>query len=327
MLDPLLKAASSHYGVNIESYEILHRTNRTFVVSLQTTQGSFVLKSIYISEEKLRFILAVEQYLRSRGTNIPIIIPTLEGEPYLEWDDNHYVLQEKILGTSSLPLSPEAIASKATLLGNMHAVSLGLHSSFGPDYANEQYWEQKYDKKLTKISNWKDRYSETRASKKKLISEYLDFFQESGRECFQLLRGHSQFQKWKDRPVYEHYISHGDFHSENILHAGDQFYIIDWEFACYDYPSKDIGRLLSSIMKRQHNWEQATFQNLLLHYIRQNPLNEWQMELLYLDLAFPHVFCRFLENRLYKDMSIEETVLFLQREYVKTCYLLEQLNG
>lgn len=76
MLDPLLKVDSSHYGIIIENYEILYKTDRTFVVSLQTTHGNLILKSIFISEDRLHFILEVEHYLRSRGTAIPIIFPT-----------------------------------------------------------------------------------------------------------------------------------------------------------------------------------------------------------------------------------------------------------
>ncbi|WP_438351711.1 phosphotransferase [Paenibacillus sp. FA6] len=121
-------------------------------------------------------------------------------------------------------------------------------------------------------------------------------------------------------------MSHGYFHSENILHAADLLYIIDWEFVRYDHPSKDIGRLLSSIMKRHHTWDHTIFQNILLHYIRENSLNDWQLKLLFVDLSFPHTFCRFLEKRLYKYMSVEELYSFLEKEYGKTCYLLEHLR-
>lgn len=326
MLDSLQKAASSHYGFTIENFKILHQTNRTYVVSLQTMQGNFVLKSIFTPEKKLRFILEVEQYLRDRGIAIPILYPTLDGEPYLEWEGHHYVLQEKIQVSPSTPLSPEAIANKAILLGTMHANSLGFHSTYSPDHPNEYYWEQIYERKLKAISNWKEQYAESRSSKKKKILKYIDFFNIYGSGILLKLREHRQFQNWKNTPVSQHYISHGDFHSENVLQADDRLYIIDWEFVSYDYPSKDIGRLLYSVMKRHHIWDSSSFQILVAHYTQNNPLNDWQTELLYLDLSFPHNFFRFLQNRLYKDKSVEQIDYFLQREYGKMYYLLEQLQ-
>lgn len=325
MLDPLLLAASSHYGFSIENYDLLHETSRTLVVSLETTKGSYVLKSIYVTEKRLQFILEVEQFLRQQGTAIPMVYPTLSGESYLEWEEDLFVLQEKIQGSSSSPSTLDAIASKASLLGTMHNASLGFHSHFGPDFAEEYDWEKHYIRKIRDIIEWKDRFSKSRNAKKKLILEEVDNYLKAGTRALKLIQIDAQFHQWKQLPPYKHYISHGDFHSENILYTEDQqLYIIDWEFVRYNYPSKDIGRLLNSLLKHSGSWDNNSFQNLIYHYTKYNPLNDWQLQLLYLDLSFPHNFNRFLQNRMYKEMSIEEIELFLRREHEKTSYLIKE---
>ncbi|SDF28780.1 spore coat protein, CotS family [Fontibacillus panacisegetis] len=324
MLDPLLLAASSHYGFSIENYDLLHETSRTLVVSLETTKGSYVLKSIYVTEKRLQFILEVEHFLREKGISIPMVYPTLSGESYLNWEGDLFVLQEKIQGTSNSPSSLDAITSKAALLGTMHNVSLGFHSHFGPDYAEEHDWEKHYIRKIRDMLEWKDRFSKSKSAKKKMILEGINDYLKAGIRALKLIQLHAQFQQWKDLPPHEHFIAHGDFHSENILYTEEQLYIIDWEFVRYNYPSKDIGRLLNSILKHSESWDNASFQNLIQHYTRYNPLNDWQLQMLYLDLSFPHNFYRFLQNRMYKEMSIEEIEVFLRREHDKTSYLIKE---
>lgn len=324
MLDPLLLAASSHYGFDIENVEILHKTTRTLVVSLETTKGNYVLKSIYVTKKRLRFILEAEHYLRNKGIAIPKITPTLNGDPYLRWEGNLYVLQEKIQGASNSPSTLDTIACKASLLGTMHNVSLGFHSQFGPNYSEEHDWENNYIRKIREIVDWKERFSRTKAAKKKIILEGIDVYLEAGTRALKQIQIHTEFQRWKNQPPHEHYIAHGDFHSENILYTKDQLYMIDWEFVRYDYPSKDIGRLLNSILKHSDCWNTVSFQNLLHHYSRHNHLNDWQIQLLYLDLSFPHNFYRFLHNRIYKEKSLEEIKLFLRREHGKTSYFIKE---
>ncbi|MNN00399.1 Spore coat protein I [compost metagenome] len=324
MLDPLLLAASSHYGFIIENYELLHETSRTLVVSLETTEGNYVLKSIFVTEKRLRFILEVEHFLRQKGISIPLVFPTSTGEPFLNWEGNHYVLQEKIIGASNSPSSLDAITSKAALLGTMHNVSLGFHSHLGPDFAEEHEWEKHYTRKIQHIIEWKDRFSKSRSAKKKIIMNDINNYLMAGTRALKLIQLHAQFQRWKDLPPNQHYISHGDFHSENILCTEDQLYIIDWEFVRYNHPSRDIGRLINSLLKHSESWDNTSFQNLIYHYSRYNPLNEWQLQLLYIDLSFPHNFYRFLQNRMYKEMSIEEIEVFLRREHNKTSYLIKE---
>ncbi|MNE31299.1 Spore coat protein I [compost metagenome] len=255
-----------------------------------------------------------------------MVYPTLSGEPYLDWDGDLFVLQEKIEGASNSPSNLDEISSKASLLGTMHHASLGFYSHLGPDFSEEHDWERHYIRKIRDIIEWKDRFSKSRSTKKKLILSDIDSYLMAATRALKLIQVQAQFQRWKDSPPYEHYISHGDFHSENILYTEDRLYIIDWEFVRYNYPSKDISRLLNSVLKHSESWDSISFQNLIHHYIKYNPLNDWQLQLLYLDLSFPHNFCRFLQNRMYKEMSLEGIELFLHREHEKTSYLIKEYS-
>lgn len=328
MYDQLLQSASKQYGLSFHDYDILHRTSRTLVLSLKSDQEDYVLKCIFVDENRLHFMLDAEHYLRSKGIHIPRIIPALSGHSYFLWEGDYYFLQEKLQDSQpSPPVTLEMIERRAALLGNMHIASLGFRSKHGPEIAEVKLWMETYRRKLSAIHHWKEKYYASRASKKKAILSFIDFFYESGQIAANRVQQQAYFQKLRTAPVYEHYLSHGDFHSDNVLSSGTQLYIIDWEFVCYDYPSKDIHRFLIGIMNRRKIWDPALFQHLMVHYLQHNPLNESQIQLLYLDLTFPHSFSRFLSKADYRELSMEKINAFLQREYNKTVYLQQQLKN
>lgn len=327
VFDQLVKTASAQYGLSIADVEILHKTGRTLVLGMKSAIGDYVLKSIFIDEKRLQFILDAERFLRARGIRIPEIVPTSAGKPYFLWEGERYVLQEKLQGTPSPPISKEAVISRAALLGQMHLSSLGFLSKHGPVYARERTWIGTYLRELASIRRWANWYYDSKASKKKSILSYIDFFLQAGQEGVGWLQRNAHFPNWSKAPVHEHFLSHGDFHSDNVLTVGNRLYIIDWEFVGYDYPSKDIGRFLTGMMSLRKEWNPLWFQLLLNAYLQENPLSEFQMELLALDLSFPHNFYRFLDKGKYRDMSPDDIHAFLEREHDKTSYFLQLLNG
>lgn len=324
MIHQLLQTASTQYGILFYEFEILHKTGRTLVLAVKSLKGDYVLKSIFTSEKRLQFILEAEHFLRLQGILIPKIFPTLTDKPYFLWEGDHYVLQEKLQGASIPPTTIEVVTHRAALLGKMHSSSLGFLSKHGPDSCEEKQWLSTYQRKLSFMRHWAQRYENSRASKKKMILSYIDFFQQVGQELVERLERHAFFKSWIEAPLQMHFLCHGDFHSDNVLTAGSSLYVIDFEFIRYDYPSKDIGRFLQGIMNRRKAWDPIWFDHLLNCYLRENPLNDNQLELMYFDLAFPHSFFRFLDKGGYRNMHLDGLTAYLQREYDKTIYFLKQ---
>jgi Ser/Thr protein kinase RdoA (MazF antagonist) len=176
--------------------------------------------------------------------------------------------------------------------------------------------------KLSFIKGWQHNNQQTNDSKKQAILNYTDFFLATGQAIKKNITSIPYFPIWKEQPLHEHYLCHGDFHTGNILISDSSFYMIDWEFVRYDFPSIDIARVLFLIMHRHKEWNVSRFQLLLSAYFKENPLTAEQMEMLFLDLAFPHAFERFVRKKEYKEMSLEEVEQFLESEHDKTNYML-----
>ncbi|WP_052410124.1 phosphotransferase [Paenibacillus durus] len=323
MFHQLLQAASEQYGIAFCEFEILHKTGRTLVLAVKSLQGDYVLKSIFTSEKRLQFILEAEHFLRLQGIHIPEILPTLAGTRYFLWEGDRYVLQEKLRGVPFPPTTIEALTRRAALLGKMHSSSLGFLSKHGPYGSEERLWLSTYLRELSSLKDWVHWYQNSRASKKKMILSYTDFFQQAGQELVERLERHAFFKSWIDTPLHKHFLCHGDFHSDNILTVGSSLYVIDFEFIRYDYPSKDIARFLQGMMNRRKGWDPVWFDHLLNSYLRENPLRDDQLDLMFLDLAFPHSFYRFVDKGGYRNMSLDHVTAYLQREYDKTVYFLQ----
>lgn len=320
----LRESIKKEYGFTVHNMKKIPTPKNTSVYRLQTDRGTYILKSIHTSKRRQLFILEAEDYLRNQGISIPEVIPTKRGTPYFLWKQSLYILQRFCPGKPANLRSPKGVKQAGKLLGNMHRVSLGFRSSHRALYVGARDWIQEYEDDLLSIKNWKKRNSSNRTPKIKAIFSYIRFFLSSGKTACDLLHRNSFYLKWKGLPAYEHFLCHGDFHPRNFLVDRSATTIIDWEDVRYDFPSKDMSRLVDNIIELDSKWSKTKFSMLLSAYLIENPLTDQQKSLLFLDMAFPHIFERFLRKKIYHRMSLSQVKRFLRREKQKTKDMLER---
>ncbi len=327
MIKQLFRQINREYGLNIRSYRVIHNTDKTVVIHLKTDRGSFFAKCMYATVERQQFIVEAEKYLRKRGISIPRIEPTLQGNSSFYWNGRLFYLQEETPGKLYGLSRPNNIKKIGALLGQFHSSSVGFRSSSGKLFNGSLSWEQEYEADLLSMENWQKQHAHKRQQKIKLIQKHLPFFLRAGHEMQKLMQHSSYFQRWKGQPEHLHKLCHGDFHMGNILKDGKKLHVIDWEDVRYDHPSKDLTRLLYVLMRKHGKWDKEQWQLLMNAYFKQNPMGKAEKNLLYQDLAFPHIFERFLRRKLYTNMSYEQVSRFLERERAKTRYMLKMTKA
>lgn len=92
MVKRLSGKLAQEYGVTVHRMERIPTPKHTSVFKLRTDLGTYILKSLHTSRDRQLFILEAEDYLREQGILIPEVVPTLDGEPYVWWRRNVYVL-------------------------------------------------------------------------------------------------------------------------------------------------------------------------------------------------------------------------------------------
>ncbi len=323
----LLQQLAKNYQIDILSFWTIHDTDHSHVVVIQSGQGNFILKCIYEDQERMRFIVEAETYLRQKGIPIPEIASTTNKHPYFIWNGYPYTLHQYVGGKPIQLSSDKALDQRAAMIGRIHTRSVGFQSYFGHRYNSAERWEEQYEAELESLEEWSYTHRSPKKEKRIALQNALDYFLTIGNETREKLASFAHFSQWKCQSLQKHFLCHGDFHIGNVLVQKNTFHIIDWKYVRYDFPSIDLAQLLNSVMRTDDGWNRNRFETILTGYMRENPLSPSQLGLLYLDLAFPHQLERFLRNKWYEQMSVEQVDAFLQREQKKTRYMLKQLHS
>ncbi|MCG7319894.1 MULTISPECIES: phosphotransferase [Brevibacillus] len=327
----LRKAVEHTYCMQILETEILHDTGRTIVIHLKTSKGDYVLKRIILEEERLLFILAVEDQIRNTGIYIPIVLPTADGKRYFTWENQYYLMQQYIYGDPSADpnmgeTTVDNIWERGVLLGQLHRASYGFSTPMSQKYMGLNNWDEQYKSGLRYLKRWYERNKNSSSERKQVMCEYLPYFQVAGHQIYQALQRSSYYANLKYRSVAEQWICHGDFHRGNVFKRRGQFWVIDWEFTRHDFPSKDLERLVNLLVKKQSQWSREAFTTLIDQYLSKNALSQADQWILYHDLTFPHGVRRMVRYGMYKKGSVSDLEELLQKEWDRSEHLKQLLD-
>jgi CotS family spore coat protein len=327
MYKGLLAAVEHQYAIWIKSCEVIHDTARTIVYKITAAQGTFILKSIFTHEFRLQTILEAEAFLRRRGIQIPFTIPTKDNMLYFSFKRQLFVMQQWICGRHYQLTCLDDAVQLSTLLGRTHAASKDYRDSLsGYMFCGAAVWGQEYNKVLDYFEQWKNDTDPIQNTWQSVVMSYLDFFIAAGNEVKQRATTNPIFLSWKD-DYQSLVLSHSDFHTQNILMDEEgELYIIDWEFVRLDFPSRDINRLLYTMLKKSTAWHGHLYTKVMTVYLKENQLSEPELRLLQLDLAFPHNLFRNLLWNKFERMSTRQLNAFLKKEQDKTVYLLNRVR-
>ncbi|MBG9568928.1 phosphotransferase [Brevibacillus agri] len=326
-MDDLIRKIEQKYALTVIQHEKLRETPKSLVVFFDTSIGKFIGKVSYLPKERQHFILNAEAHLRKQGILIPGIQRTKNSKRYIIWKDNLFVLHQWLSWPKLAYNSPGKLEQVGALLGQFHKSSLGFTSKHGELYNGAKKWSEEYKTDLAALEKWEQRHADKQKPHFSTIVEYLPYFRQAGQTARKQLNTSAYFAKWKKAPLSKHFLCHGDFNNGNLLVRNKRIAIIDWEDVRYDFPSKDISRVLSLAMRKEGAWNKQLFAYLLRGYLRENPLSAEQLHLLFVDLAFPHIMERFLRMKQYEQMDAAHIQQFCTRESLKTAYMLDELKA
>jgi len=325
MRNELRNHIESEYAITVHAARTIHHTPKTFVCKLTTNRGTYALKTLYKPEARQQFVTGAENYLRGRGIHIPETLSTKTNKHYTMVNGYPYALQKWVPGRPSSVATLSGIKLLGALLGKMHKASVGYQSQHSSLYAGYKLWTAEYKKDLRSIDSWRKKHKDSQDPKIKSILKYTAYFKKAGKKALQSLLSNDYFLQWKEASPSTHYLCHGDFHTGNVLISQSNCTIIDWEDVRYDFPSKDIARLLFVSMRSHRRWSRQLWNALFTTYLQENPLSRNEKNLLYIDLTFPHLFERYLRKQVYRKKTLAQVNTFLRSEMEKTEFMKEQI--
>ncbi len=273
----------------LENYEIevLRTWKGRGAILCETNQGTLILKEYAGHRDKIVFQDALLAHMQKQGfSNIETIIKNKEGELLTtDQDGSCYVLKTYFEGRECDVKDMQECAAAMELLARMHKASLsGTELSFaGSIYTvNEEF--EKHNKELRRVKKFLKEKGQKNDFEIYLMQCYDYFLQLA-------LKVAKEYQDLGNnkQPSSLSFVCHGDYQHHNIILAGKEFYIINFEKCIKDSPVRDIYLFMRKLLEKS-NWKQETGFTLLSAYEKENVLSKEDYTDLYYRLAYPEKF-------------------------------------
>lgn len=259
----------------------------------------YILKKLTVSRDRLGFLLAAVDHLRKHGVLIPAPVPLpASGLPYFANDGAFYVLSEAVDGRAPLYDVPEELEFIARALAGFHAASRGfVPPADGKERTHLGRWPEDYRQKRERLSAYASRAAgEASAFARQASSAIPRFIELAARAEEELAR--SGYASWCEAVAREPILCHQDFAAGNLAVAvqpiagatSAPIWIFDTDSITIDLPVRDLRKILNKALKKGDTWDSGKARAFLDSYRRVFPLTADQLEVLRVDLGFPHLF-------------------------------------
>lgn len=277
------------YPIKIRKVTLISWKGKKGAWSVQTDQGTKVLKKTPSAKSRQLFLNQAVQYLRANGAPIPKLIETRSGSDVAEIDGECYVLSNAVQGSSPSYDSASDLKEIMTAMGRFHKASRGFrHSGEAAEQSLLGSWEDSYVRHLQDLESFKAQAQRSSSAFSKLFLRSADDFIRHGEEALQVVRG-SSYVRWVRKVDREKNLCHQDFAAGNLIRTSRGLYIIDMDSLTYDLPARDLRKIFNKVMKKK-GWDYERTVTMLRAYQSVHPLSEDEYRVLRADLLFPHLY-------------------------------------
>lgn len=295
-----LSLIEKEYNLQISDFLLLSPKRKIY--KLQTDKGNFVLKPLTFPVEEFSFINEACDYLFAQECNVCHIIKNIEGKLFLE-DQNQekYFLMNYVEGKSADFTDYEQIELIAGALADVHKKSKGFHCTLYQDRNKIGDFINNVNNKINDMEKWQRMLSE----KNNLC--YFDFLYMGyvAKYINDALRVYENLQDYYANIAEEYKnrgcICHHDLANHNIMIAGENVGLVDFDYCISDIFVHDLASILLRLGKA--NFYDCNLPlKFLKTYIETLPLGKEEARLLWDYLCFPQGFWQ-LGLAFYEELS------------------------
>jgi spore coat protein I len=267
---------------------------------VNTSRGRKMAKKTLLSPERILFVHGAKEHLAAKGySNIDRFICTQEGEPGFFADNAYYTLSELIEGRECNLDNEDDVRKAAELLASLHAASRGYKPPEGCKVQDEtgrlpEYFEKRLDdiKRLRKHAyKGKGRFD-------RMFLENVDYFINSGEETIKRLKD-SNYGKLVEKCRQDSLFCHHDYTHYNIISGEQGFYVINFEYCCFELKIYDLANFIRRRM-RKCDWNADKAGIILEGYTSREDLSVDDLDVMEQMLWFPQKFWRVV-NKYYNS--------------------------
>ncbi len=256
------------------------------VYKVETDSNCYCLKKVYFNMKNLLFVYSAIEWLHRNDIRVPRILPTYNGNRFVEKDNMLFILNTWIDGEKCDYDNIENIVDSSSNLAKMHSVCKNFYPIEGSElrkgYDDIYASTTKHFEQLLNSSNLAFKY------KDKFSKIFLQSFDTKIKLAKLALQTSSTINKNK----LEKSLCHGDYVNKNIIFDKENnIWVIDFDKCKMDYCIHDISYYLRRLLKRDNTkWDLEIAVNALNNYesIRELSFDEYKYLLVY--LSFPQKY-------------------------------------
>ncbi|OXS62641.1 hypothetical protein B1A99_01940 [Cohnella sp. CIP 111063] len=302
---PLAQRVLTEFPIVPRSVSLVQATETKAIWKVTTRDRTYVLKRLNYGLEKMHFAIQAQKYIQDHGGPVPHLTKTKRGKLYAEYNGQVFILFDWITGRKPDFGDPNDLRRAVRLLARFHRSSSG----FRPPIACREStklgkWPGQYEKMKLHMKEW-----QTAGVQPALVGVLKPYW--GG-----LIRQAEQVQDRLARSGYDRLsaseprnLCHQDYSEGNVLVSGSGGAVLDLDSVTYDFPARDLRKLILKRMVEKGRWDSALYHSVIKWYTEVNPLNSGQMRLVQIDLSFPHLFYESAKNPFRKNASASASKL------------------
>ncbi|WP_372663934.1 CotS family spore coat protein [Cohnella sp.] len=301
----LAEQVLAEYAIGPRSVRLVQATEMKAIWKVSDGTRVYGLKRLKYGKEKMLFAIQAQKHLQDQGGPVPHLIRTKQGQLYAERDGQIFILYAWAEGRAPSFSNPTDLQKSVQLLARFHKASTGFSPPI-PCLESTKLgkWPLQYESMKTHFHEWQTSTAFPGLSAS-LKSHWKD-----------LIRLAENAQAALSRSEYENMVRNGpktlchqDYSEGNALLNGKGGVVLDMDSITYDFPARDLRKVILKRMSERGKWDPTLFNNILSWYKAVNPLSSDQLRLVYIDLSFPHLFHETAKNPFRKNSSVSAAKL------------------
>jgi len=334
-LEDLARQVMGHYDMSVSSMLLITAKpdKGGAIWRIDTNKGPRSIKVLHRTPNRSLFSIGAQDYLVQQGARVPALIPTVEGELYVNAGGKSWIVTDWIE-----PLTPVSkidmtgVQDLCRGLGEFHRITRGYTPPFGSVKASRLYrWPQHYEKIMMKLSWFEDIaniYSEFPAAS--TLLSMLPQIKAEAADYYMMFRD-SAYERMIAMGEPHWGLAHQDYGWSNGQMGPDGIWIIDLDGVAYDIPIRDLRKLITSTMVDNGGWDINWVRGMIEAYNEGNPIDRETFELLWIDMAFPNEFYKHVkevvyEPELFMPTELEPILQLIQNVEMKKWDVLNELK-
>lgn len=301
------------------------------IVKVETNKGTYALKKVDYSPEKLNFIYEAQEHLWKNGfQNQSRWLVTKSGKPFFEIGNGHsYYLNNWINGKESDIKKLDQLIEITELQATLHQSSRGFIPSPNAEIKTRwEDWESDYELNIARLRNL---YNQVKIGPESDMDlAFLNTAEEAIKMAetgMELLKA-SAYKEVLNQAIDEKGFVHGDFVYHNFIRSNEgKMHVIDFDFCVQNLRVRDLAVFLVSLMHRA-DWDVVLNEKILKAYHKVYPLSEEELKILKAIMHFPKHYWRVvMRGFITERYTSKKTIRKLRKEYKKLMKLQRYLDS